>query len=58
MGDQIPPQDTHTRNGSCLRIKLEEVRKFYSDWYYVEIGKDSLGITTITEEIKYRTGLK
>lgn len=23
---------------SYLRIKLEEVRKFYPDWYYVEIG--------------------
>ena len=25
---------------SYLRIKLEEVRKFYPDWHYVEIGVD------------------
>ena len=26
--------------GSYLRIKMEEVRKFYPDWYYEEIGID------------------
>ena len=25
---------------SYLRIKLEEVRKFYPDWHYIEIGID------------------
>ncbi len=25
---------------SYLRIKLQEVRKFYPDWYYTEIGID------------------
>src|SRR3989338_80844 len=29
---------------SYLRIKLEEVRKFYPDWYYTEIGIDTVHV--------------
>ena len=53
---------------SCLRIKLQEVNKYYPDWIYIEIGigKDHIhlhmiippkyAISKVVETIKSNTG--
>lgn len=41
VGDQIPPQDPcRGRVAKYLRVKLLEVRKYYPDWHFTEIGID------------------
>jgi len=36
----IPKKDTRKRGKNYLKIKFQEIRKYYPEWEYLEIGID------------------
>ncbi|MBE3095321.1 MAG: hypothetical protein IMZ52_09855, partial [Actinobacteria bacterium] len=38
LDNPVPKKNFSNRGKSYLKIKLQEIRKYYPDWEYIEIG--------------------